>query len=142
MEVLDPSTWQSLKDAFSSFREAIGLAKDAKELLHEGPQKEAVTKAISQAENSAGLAEAQIAKSLGYEICRCTFPPQIMLMKRKHETRNMPISVCPKCGSQEPTEDIVRQWNDRDQEVREIVRRKRELQDKNYRFNPLNHWRR
>lgn len=91
---MDVTTLQMLKDGFTMFREAVGALKDAKSLLP-GPQQDAVAATIEKATSAAALAEAQIAKALGYRLHRCTFPPQIMLAvptQRGEEQR------CPGCG--------------------------------------------
>ena len=72
-------TFSEMKVAFDLFGKAIGLAKDAKDLLPGGDKKSSVEKTLDEAERASKLAEAQLAKALGYELCECTFPPQIML---------------------------------------------------------------
>lgn len=118
MEILDPATWQPLKDALSFFRDAVGLAKDAKGLLKEGPEKEAISQALAKAESSASLAEAQIAKALGYPLCRCTFPPQIMLASGRHLKRDLLTYKCASCGNQEPSEAYFARLDEEDRIVR------------------------
>ena len=39
------------------------------------------------------LAEAKLAKELGYELCLCTFPPSVMLWRQPEKAH-----VCPACG--------------------------------------------
>lgn len=91
--MVDLTTFQLLKDSFSTLREAIGLAKDAKSLLP-GPQQNAVMASLEQAGKAAVLAEAEIAKALGYKLHKCTFPPQIMLAVA---TAYGEESQCPLC---------------------------------------------
>jgi hypothetical protein len=60
------------KSTFEGFRAALGLIKDARGLGSENPeQAKAITAALDQAEAGAKVAEAQIAKALGYELCKC-----------------------------------------------------------------------
>ena len=68
-----------LAQAFQLFRDAIALVKDGKALLSDRGQRETLESTLEEAERASRLAEAQIAKALGYHLCRCTFPPQIML---------------------------------------------------------------
>lgn len=42
-------------------------------------EKEEASHKIHEVEKKLQVAEAQIAKGLGYELCKCTWPPQIML---------------------------------------------------------------
>lgn len=65
--------------AVSAFREVAQTLKTIKELLPDGGQKEVIGQRLEAAERSLALAESTTAKALGYELCRCTFPPQIML---------------------------------------------------------------
>jgi hypothetical protein len=70
------------RDAIELFRAALSLSRDVQQALPKGEQAEAIAKALDEAEKKARLAEAQIAKALGYKLCQCTFPPQIMLLCR------------------------------------------------------------
>jgi hypothetical protein len=92
--MIDPPTLQSVKDVFSLLRDSIGLVKDAKGLLPAAQQR-AVDESLDKAERATVLAEAQIAKALGYQLHDCTFPPQIMLaVKTPHGEEKR----CPACG--------------------------------------------
>ena len=95
---------EALKGAFSLLGSAIGLAKRAKDLLPEGPEKKAVEQNLEEAERGSKLAEAQIAQALGYMLCKCTFPPQIML-KTGHSRAHGDHFQCPRCGSPWPPSD-------------------------------------
>jgi hypothetical protein len=46
------------------------------------------------------VAEAQLAKALGYQLCYCTFPPTAMLTVGQTLGRPsyVPVYECPKCG--------------------------------------------
>ncbi|SPP93208.1 protein of unknown function [Bradyrhizobium vignae] len=79
----DPITIASavgaVKPTFDALRSALGLLKDAKDLLPTGEKQAAITQALVTAESSAKLAEAEIAKALGFGFCKCEFPPTPML---------------------------------------------------------------
>lgn len=93
----------ALKPTFDALRSAVGLLKDAKDLLPAGDKQAAISQALATAEASAKLAEAEIAKALGFELCKCNFPPTAMLTVGYH-TRSQghrpgdPVFECPKCG--------------------------------------------
>jgi hypothetical protein len=79
--------------------EYIPLAKSAfdlvKGLIGALPKEKAneVGEQLKKAEEALKKSEAELAKKLGFRLCRCTWPPQIMTWDkttRKH--------VCPKCG--------------------------------------------
>jgi hypothetical protein len=94
-------TIAAAKATFDTLKSAIGLLKDAKDLLPEGDQREkAITMALDSASASAKIAEAEIAKALGYELCKCEFPPTPMLTVGEHSGRPKtgPVYECPKCG--------------------------------------------
>jgi hypothetical protein len=93
------SAMESFKIGLSLFSEAIGLAKKTQELLPESKDKEAVEKSLNEANKAAKLAEAQIAQALGYNLCKCTFPPQVMLSNGYKETNYAHVEefICPLC---------------------------------------------
>ena len=93
---------QLVKVAFDTMRSALGLMKDAKDVLPEGPRREAIEQSLDASENQLQIAEAEIAQSLGYPLCRCAFPPTPML-KIGYRTHGGPeegvtdVHECPKC---------------------------------------------
>jgi hypothetical protein len=104
----DPATIVSaipaVKAAFDALRAAIGLVKDTKDLLpkEEKAKADAITAALATAESSSRIAEAEVAKALGYELCKCNYPPTIMLTVGAHTGRTAqgqgPVYECPRCG--------------------------------------------
>lgn len=95
-----------IMEAIGLVRGAIGLVKDTKDLLP-AAQQEAVGKALEQADAASKAAEIKLAKELGYDICQCTWPPQIML--RTSIGRRMGSGAssfrydtwkCPVCGTE------------------------------------------
>jgi hypothetical protein len=88
---------------FDAVRAAIGAVKDVRSLGGgTESQQKAVDQAIEQAETATKLAEAEIGKALGYELCKCEFPPTLMLTVGYHKERGGrpkgPVYECPKCG--------------------------------------------
>jgi hypothetical protein len=97
MEWLD-----QLKDGLEACRIALGVVRDVRDTLPAGKSTEAIDQAIEKAERATKIAEAQIAKGLGYPLCQCDFPPPIMLFQSyemkpdgKHK-----IYRCSKCGDE------------------------------------------
>jgi hypothetical protein len=96
----------ALKPTFDALRSAMGLLKDAKDLLPAGDKREtAISQALVTAESSAKIAEAEVARALGYELCKCEFPPITMLtvghVSNAHAAERGlqgPVYECPKCG--------------------------------------------
>lgn len=104
MDIDIGSAYEALKSGLALFKDAITVAKGAKDLLPSGKEKDAVEKSLDAAERATRLAEAQIAQALGYHLCQCTFPPQIMLSKGYH--RDSERFECPRCGKGWPPPEI------------------------------------
>ena len=107
MPIDDPATWlqgaAAVKAAFDSLRSAIGLLRDARSIAGGTEQQnKALDQALDHAERSAVIAEAEVAKALGYQLCKCAFPPTIMLTVGYRSGRPAsdtgPVFECPKCG--------------------------------------------
>jgi hypothetical protein len=94
----------ALKTMFDAVRSAIGIAKDARAIKQTSPDdQQAFDNAIDRAEQAASLAQAQVAQLLGYQLCRCTFPPAVMLTVGTFNGRaaHIPkgaVHQCPSCG--------------------------------------------
>lgn len=83
---------ESLKTFFALAAKGLGLWKQAKELIPPGIERAAADKALAEAEQSLKTAEAKAAEAMGYELCRCTWPPQICLRVDGRD------NICQKCG--------------------------------------------
>lgn len=84
-------------------RDALGLLNDAKNLLPTGDEKIPIIEAgLDNAERSIALAEADVAKGLGFRVCECDWPPTIMV---KIEIEGEREWHCRKC---ERTDDDAR----------------------------------
>lgn len=104
MEVNSADVAQGL-DALKSGVEAVASAykmvRDYKASCKQSPEQDKlVDAAIDEAGKAAKIAEAQIAKALGYELCRCEFPPHAMLTVgyRSMGGRTKAIYECTRCG--------------------------------------------
>jgi len=87
----------SLKSALDLGKKALDIVKQARELLPNGKEKDTAKLAISEADTAFKLAELKIAQDLGYQLCQCTWPPQIMLSIEQEEYGEK--FQCPKCKS-------------------------------------------
>ena len=97
-----PEGFNEIKAALDLFRSAVGTVSGLRDLLPEGEKREAATKTLEEASKAAEIAEATIAQALGYELCRCEFPP-IPMLKIGHLTPygtrdTKDVYECPKCG--------------------------------------------
>jgi len=58
---------------------ALSILKQIKDMLPSGTRKAEAESKIKEAEINLASAQAQIAQGLGYQLCKCSWPPQIML---------------------------------------------------------------
>lgn len=88
-----------VKVAFDTIRVAFGILKDTRELLPQDKAK-AVGTAIAQSEEQFAIAKAEIAKALGYQLCKCKFPPTPMVTVGMGISNRQqgPVYECPECG--------------------------------------------
>lgn len=87
-----PFDIQAFQSYVTSANGVIALVKSAVGLLPKGEQPAANAK-IQEAEEALAVANAQLAKSLNYQLCQCAFPPSIMLWRHKERA-----FVCEACG--------------------------------------------
>lgn len=87
--------------SFKAIRQLLGVFKDAKDMLPADKQA-AASLAIENSEKQLAIAEAELAKSLGYQLCHCEFPPTIMLSvgyaDPSRTSKGGPVFECSKCG--------------------------------------------
>jgi predicted RNA-binding Zn-ribbon protein involved in translation (DUF1610 family) len=90
------------KSVFETVRTMLGVFKDAKDLLPADKQA-AANLAIEASTKQLSIAEAEIAQALGYQLCKCQFPPIIMLTVGTKEdvktSTNRAVFECPSCGA-------------------------------------------
>jgi len=109
MPIDDPSTWaqgiDAFKGAIDSVRSAIKMVKDVRSLgSGTEQQQKAIDNALREARLKAATAEAQLAKALGYELCKCDYPPTpmrtvgYMTSNQKNHQIGELVYECPKCG--------------------------------------------
>ena len=75
--------------------------KDSLDLMRAGwsllpksdKKKEEAGLALERAEAALKRSDAALAQTLGYQLCQCTFPPQIMLWNEELQQ-----TACPNCG--------------------------------------------
>lgn len=113
----EPPDLTLLKGAFEMARVGLGLVKHTKDRVRAGPVREQADRKLAEAERTLDLAEVQIARALGYKLCQCTFPPQIMLSQGPHQKYNTEVFRCPVCSRQEPPQKHF-DWLDENQRRR------------------------
>ena len=68
--------------------------------MPDSKNKDVISQSLDNADKAIKLAEVQVAQALGYQLCMCTFPPQIMLSKgyKEHNYHNEEEFICSNCG--------------------------------------------
>jgi hypothetical protein len=110
MEIV--STLSLLSEALKLAREAANSAKEgasiAKDIQHEK-----IFAAAEKLRQSVECVEAELGKAYGYQLCKCTLPPQACLKIAYDEKTFNEISKCPKCGQIYPVHLAEKYENDR-----------------------------
>ncbi len=86
--------------ALQLVKEGIQFLRQVKDLLPTDAKRQEAEERLNVAERSLQMAEAQVANELGYRLCKCTWPPQIMLSRGSKEYDE--IFECPLCGKKFP----------------------------------------
>lgn len=87
---------QTIAEYMAAAKGALDIIKGVRDVLPKG-EAEKVDVEIGKAEKQLALSEAEVAKALGYKLCKCEFPPNIMLKDPRSGKM-----VCPKCHDQWP----------------------------------------
>jgi hypothetical protein len=92
----DPQAWSQGAAAFKSIFDGLRTRSDSQPSQKEG---ELIDAALDKANKATAIAEAEVAKALGFELCKCEFPPVPMLTVGTHSGRagkNGAVYECPK----------------------------------------------
>ena len=100
---------KTLSEGINALRSLVSTIKSIIEMLPK-KDKEKASQQLAEVEEKLQVAQAQIAKNLGYELCRCTWPPQIMLLIGEAEYGER--FRCPKCGREISPDDMppLKNW--------------------------------
>jgi hypothetical protein len=88
-----PGIFQDVADYIRLSKDAIDLVRSAWTLLPKSEKRDEVEKKLDAAEEALKRSDAALAQKLGYSLCQCTFPPQIMLWREQEK-----VTKCPSCG--------------------------------------------
>ena len=92
---------QKFKEWVEVVAATFGVLRTAKDMLPEGPQREATAELIDQSERSFKAVEAELARTLGFRICPRCWPPEILLIEPDDVLR------CRHCRLEPPAGDEV-----------------------------------
>ena len=83
----------AIKTLVDTSKSLIELFRTLAERCKDPALREEVEQALVDAETRMKLAQAESARNMGFSLCECTWPPNIMLYKRE-----LDAVVCPECG--------------------------------------------
>lgn len=92
---------QYFTEYLTSAKAALDVVKGVQGILPKDKADKAEAE-IKKAEAALKNGQAELAKKLGFRLCRCEFPPQIMLWKA-----DIRKNVCPACGDKYPPDQNV-----------------------------------
>jgi hypothetical protein len=110
----DAMDFTDLKDYVALSKEAIDLLKAAWNVLPESDQRDDAQRKLEAAAALLVRSDARLAKDLGYRMCQCTFPPQIMLWV---ETENAWVCRNVACGSK-VARTRTREWEEEQDQIK------------------------
>ena len=79
-------------------KEAIGLVHSANDQLPAGEPQKAIQQKVEEAERLIQVGHATVGESLGFQLCHCTWPPQVMASNGYSEETQVEQFTCPNCG--------------------------------------------
>jgi hypothetical protein len=85
---------QEVTEYLAAAKTALEAIKTAVSFLPKGSKATQAQENIKRAEEALKTSEAAAAKSLGHELCQCTFPPKIMLWKEAEGAHVCPNPTC------------------------------------------------
>ena len=95
-------------------KEAIGLVHSANDQLPAGESQKAIQQKVEEAERLIQAGHATVGESLGFQLCHCTWPPQVMASTGYTKETHVEQFTCPNCkksvslsGRKNPREKIT-----------------------------------
>jgi hypothetical protein len=79
-------------------KEAIGLVHSANKQLPAGDPQKAIQQKVEEAERLIQVGHATVGQSLGFQLCHCTWPPQVMASTGYNEKTQVEQLTCSNCG--------------------------------------------
>ena len=82
---------ESLNGFLGAAKSALDLFRGIRAELPQGPLSDQAASQIETAAKALKASEAELAKSLGFKLYKCSWPPQIMLWNNEKRATNLPI---------------------------------------------------
>jgi hypothetical protein len=90
----DSGIFQDLAQYVHFSKETLDLLRAAGGLLPKSEKRAEAEQKIAAAEDALKRADAALAQKLGFQLCRCTYPPQIMLWHEREKVMKCPNPDC------------------------------------------------
>jgi hypothetical protein len=98
----------------TTLTEAIGLVHSANDQLPAGEPQKAIQQKVEEAERLIQAGHAAVGQSLGFQLCHCTWPPQVMASSGYTEETQVEQFTCSNCeksislsGRKNPSEHVT-----------------------------------
>ena len=91
-------TLEAMTKGLTTAKEAIHLLQSANNQLPPGEAQQVIQEKIEEAERAIQHGHAEMGLSLGFQLCHCTWPPQVMASSKYSEETHVELFTCPKCG--------------------------------------------
>jgi hypothetical protein len=91
----DASIFQDVAEYIRISKDALNIFKTAYGLLPKGEKRDDIERRVRAAEDALRRSDVALAQKLGYDLCQCTWPPQIMLW---HNNERVFVCPRPECG--------------------------------------------
>lgn len=88
---------EAFTKGLTTLKEAIALVHSANKQLPAGEPRTAIQQKIEEAERAIQLGHAAMGQSLGFQLCHCTWPPQVMASTNYSEDTKIEQFTCPNC---------------------------------------------
>ena len=89
---------EAFTKGLTTLKEAISLVHSANDQLPTGEPQKAIQQKVEEAERLIQAGHAAVGQSLGFQLCHCTWPPQVMASSDYSEETHIEQFTCPNCG--------------------------------------------
>jgi hypothetical protein len=89
---------EAFTKGMTTLKEAIALVHSANDQLPAGEARTAIQQKIAEAERTIQVGHAAMGQSLGFQLCHCTWPPQVMASSQYSKETKVEQFTCPNCG--------------------------------------------
>ena len=86
--------FQDIAEYIRVSKDGLDLLKSAWNLLPKGEKRDEAERKIQAADEALKRTDAALALKLGFQLCQCTYPPQIMLWREQQKGHFCPRKEC------------------------------------------------